>query len=48
MISVANDRNGICTQQTDGAGIIGSELTEYSLNLNYVVFGKNFAWEVLL
>ena len=48
MISVAKDRNGICTQQTDGAGIVGSELTEYSLNLNDVVFSKNFEWEVLL
>ena len=48
MIFVTNYRGDICTQQTDGAGIIGSELTEYSLYLNDVVFGKNFEWVVSL
>ena len=48
MIFVTNDRDGICTQQTNGVGIVGSELAEYPMNLNNVVFGKNFEWEVLL
>ena len=48
MILVTNYRGDICTQKTDGKGIIGGELTEYSLYFNDVVLSKNFKWVVSL